>query len=93
MFNPHARWDRPSFQPKTKRHQAIEVVAQFAPGKIKPLHFTLRNQRYDIRRINFFWQDYQGYERLYCFSVTDGTNNFQIYFSNHTLSWRLANIE
>jgi len=89
MFNAHVRWDRPSF--KNKQDQAIDVVASFAPGKIKPIYFTLRNQRYDISRVNFFWKDYLGREKLYCFSVTDGNNTFQIYFSNHTLSWRLAN--
>lgn len=93
MFNPHARWDRPSFKTKRQNHQAIEVIAQFTPGKIKPLYFSLNNQRYEIKRINYFWKDYQGREKLYCFSVTDGTNSFQMYFGNRSLSWRLAKIE
>lgn len=104
MFNPQARpvrgrsfngarWDRPSFKRKREDHQAIKVVAQFAPGKIKPIYFTLNNQRYEIERINYFWKDYQGQEKLYCFSVTSGPNTFQIYFNNHSLSWRLAKIE
>ncbi|MFC1698614.1 hypothetical protein ACFL1I_01475 [Candidatus Omnitrophota bacterium] len=91
MFNPNSRWDRPSFQPQNTAHQTIEVIARFGPGKIKPICFTLGNQRYDIKRVNFFWKDYQGREKLYCFSVTDGANTFQIYFSNRTLSWKLAN--
>jgi hypothetical protein len=95
MFNPQARWDRPQFNNETKHHahKAIEVVAQFTPGKIKPLYFNLNNRRYEVERINYFWQDYRGREKLYCFNVTDGANIFQIYFSNQSLSWRLAKIE
>ena len=95
MFNPHARWDRPSFNGKSRQHahKTIEVVAQFTPGKIKPLYFSLNNQRYEIERINYFWKDSQGQELLYCFNVSDGTNTFQIYFGNRSLSWRLAKIE
>lgn len=93
MFNPQARWDRPSFRAKNRSHQAIEVVASFTPGKIRPIYFRLGNQEYEVERINYFWKDYQGREKLYCFSVTNGVNTFQIYFSNRTLSWRLAKIE
>lgn len=93
MFNPNSRWERPNLKPKTQNHQFIEVVAQFSPGRIKPLYFNLGSQRYEIERINYFWKDYQGQEKLYCFSVTCGANIFQIYFNNHSLSWRLAKIE
>ena len=104
MFNPQARparkafsnggrWGRPSFNSKIQNHKVIEVVAKFSPGKIKPLYFTLDSQRYEIERINYFWKNYQGQEKLYCFSVTCGANIFQIYFNNHSLSWRLAKIE
>lgn len=97
MFNPHARWDRPKLNgqrtPEQPKHQSIEVVAQFSPGKIKPLYFNLHNHRYEIKRINYFWQDHQGREKLYCFNVTDGANIFHIYFNNHSLCWRLAKIE
>ena len=92
MFNPHSRWDRPEFKAQS-RHCAIEVVAAFSPGRIKPLYFNLNSRQYSIERINYFWKDYRGRERLYCFSVTDGANTFQIYFSNQSLSWRLAKIE
>jgi hypothetical protein len=93
-FSSRIRWDRPSFKPKKQDYQFIEVVAQFTSGKIKPLYFNLNNQRYEIERINYFWKDYQGRQKLYCFSVTaNGVNNFQIYFNNYTLSWKLAKIE
>ncbi|MBN2097379.1 MAG: hypothetical protein JW714_02740 [Candidatus Omnitrophica bacterium] len=94
MFNPQSRWDRPTPKAKKDLHQAIEVAALFSPGKIKPLYLTLNKQRYEIERINYFWKDYRGaLEKLYCFSVTSGANIFNIYFSNHSLSWRLAKIE
>ncbi|MBN3038498.1 MAG: hypothetical protein JW869_03675 [Candidatus Omnitrophica bacterium] len=94
-FSSGARWDRPSLNNKTSvnAHQAIEVVARFAPGKIRPLYLKLNNHNYRIERVNYFWQDRQGREKLYCFNVTDGANVFQIYFSNQSLSWRLAKIE
>ena len=93
MFNPQARWDRPMPKRKNHHYQTIEVVAQFRPGKIKPLYFILNNQRYEVERINYFWKDYRGRESLYCFSVSDAVNTFQIYFSNYSLSWRLVKIE
>ena len=93
MFNPHARWARPGPKAKKRPGESIDVVARFSPGKIRPLYLILNNRKYSIQRVNYFWKDYLGGENLYCFSVSDGTNIFQIYFSNRTLSWRLAKIE
>ncbi len=93
MFNPQARWDSPGLKPKRENHKIIEVVARFSAKQIKPLYFTLGGQRYDIERINYFWKDHLGTERIYCFSVTSSGTIFQIYFNNQSLSWRLAKIE
>ncbi|MFH1045497.1 MAG: hypothetical protein V1727_00850 [Candidatus Omnitrophota bacterium] len=78
---------------KTTQHQPIEVVARFNRGKIQPLSFILNNHHYEIAQINYFWQDYHGQEKLYCFNVTDGANIFHIYLGNQSLNWRLAKIE
>ncbi len=89
MFNPNARWDRPLPQDGQACDEPIEVEAVFKKGRITPLWFSFSGIRYEIKKITYKWQDRKGQEVLYYFSVSDGEEVFQIYFSNKTLTWRI----
>ncbi|MFH1507167.1 MAG: hypothetical protein ABIG46_01890 [Candidatus Omnitrophota bacterium] len=95
-FNPKARWDR--HIPETDDHQPdelnerIQVLAWFKNSKLIPRYFVWNNQKYRIREVTYNWQEKQGSQVINCFSVSTGTNLYQISFNNITLGWRINRI-
>lgn len=96
-FSPKARWDR--HIPRTSetdsahaRDEIIDCVAFFKKGKIYPQKFVLNNRDYEIEKINYAWQERCGRELINYFSVSTGTNLYQISFNNTSFGWRLDRI-
>jgi hypothetical protein len=95
-FNPHARWDR--HVPETEEYhpdelnEKIQVSAWFRNGKILPRQFIWNNKRYKIKEITYNWQERQGREVISYFSVSTGSDLYQISFNNTTLGWRINRI-
>jgi hypothetical protein len=96
-FNPKARWDRhipedsDSATPESLSEK-IECLALFRGAKILPQKFTWRNRDYEIKTVNYNWQERRGQEIINYFSVSTGIDCYQISFNNTTFGWRLDKI-
>lgn len=96
-FSPKARWDRnipldsDQAQPESL-DEVIDCTALFKNGKIYPLEFVLKNRNYCIKKVNYAWQERQGAARISLFSVSTGTENYQLSFNNSTFGWRLDKV-
>ena len=101
-FNPKARWDR---QLPAGRHgpqdthyqnpelnENIQVIASFSGGKAYPQEFTWNNHSYKITEITYNWQERKGSEIIHYFSVSTGTDLYQISFNSGSLGWRIDKI-
>jgi len=96
-FNPKARWDRNIPEDSDSAHpdllnEPIECLVQFKNGKIYPLKFTWHNKDYQIKQTNYAWQERLGQAIISCFSVSTGTDNYQLSFNNNSFGWRLDKI-
>jgi len=95
-FSPKARWDRhlpgnEQINPDLLNEQ-IEVLAWFKNARIYPRNFIWKNKLYKIRKITYNWQERRGQEVLNNFSVSTGSDLYQISFNNTTYSWHLDKI-
>jgi hypothetical protein len=70
----------------------IKVGAIFQSGKIVPKWFYHDNKKYDIREVNYQWEDFEGIEKLMFFSVSDAANSYEISFNLKRLTWKLDKI-
>ena len=77
----------------TEIKEPIKVGVVFTSRKIKPVWFVWNNFRYDITHVTFSWRSREGSAPLYHFSVTDGSNLFEICFNTKTAEWMLDRIE
>jgi hypothetical protein len=96
-FNPNARWDRHIPEDSNAAaaellNEKIEVLALFKQGKAYPRLFTLNSKKYKVKRITYNWQERRGQELISYFSVSTGTDLYQISFNSATLGWRLDKI-
>jgi hypothetical protein len=96
-FNPQARWDR--HIPETSEtydpgelNERIEVFAWFKNAKIYPRIFIWKAKKYKIKKVNYNWQERQGAERMSFFSVSTGTDLYQISFNNASYAWKIDKI-
>ncbi|MBP7836278.1 MAG: hypothetical protein KA022_02260 [Candidatus Omnitrophica bacterium] len=96
-FSPKARWDRQvplendTYDPHNL-NQRIEVLAWFKNARIYPRRFYLKNKAYKIKKITYNWQERHGQETISYFSVSTGTDLYQISFNNTSLAWRLDKV-
>ena len=70
-------------------NQTIKVGVVFKGDKVIPKWFTWEGRKYEIKEINYNWLDHQGREKLHCFSVTDGANNYELSFNAERTVWKL----
>jgi hypothetical protein len=73
----------------TNIDKIIKVGAVFKGGTILPRWFYHDNKKYDIREVNYQWEDFEGIEKLMLFSVSDGVNSYEISFNLKRLVWKL----
>ena len=73
--------------------QIIKVGAIFKGGSdIRPTWFVWEGRKYIIKEVNYVWMDREGREKLHCFSVTDGANNYELSFNAEQAIWKLNKI-
>jgi len=72
--------------------EPIQVGVIFKGNKIRPRWFIWKGRKYPIREITFNWQDRKGEETLLYFSVSDGTNIYEICFNQKRLNWFLSKV-
>jgi len=72
--------------------EIIKVGVVFRGDKICPAWFIWEGRKYMIKEVNYVWEDRRGRERLRCFSVTDGTNNYELSFNAERMIWVLNKV-
>jgi hypothetical protein len=70
----------------------IKVGAVFQGDKIVPKWFVWEERKYEVKTVNYNWLDQQGREKLHCFSVSDGTNNYELVFHAEKTIWKLIKV-
>ncbi len=73
-------------------NQTVKVGAVFKGDKIIPKWFAWEGRKYEIKTVNYNWLDKEGREKLHCFSVTDGANNYELSFHTEKTIWKLTKI-
>jgi len=76
----------------TNINKIIRVGAIFQGGNIVPKWFQYDNKKYEIKEVNYKWEDFEGQEKLMFFSVNDGTNSYEISLNLKRLIWKLNKI-
>ena len=57
MFNLQARWDRKLPGDESCGDGPVEVAVLFRQGRIIPVYFVLRDNRFNISRVNYRWTE------------------------------------
>jgi len=90
-FNNDSRWDR-HLPHQEREADLIDVGVIFKRGKILPRSFIWKKRKYLIEEITYHWEEKRGGEILHFFTVTDGTNVYQIYLNNKYMHWKLEKV-
>lgn len=70
----------------------IKVGAVFAGSTIVPKWFIWEGRKYNIKSVDYTWNDKQGQEKLFLFSVSDGANSYELAYNTVRLNWTLNKI-
>ena len=73
-------------------NEPIQVGAVFRGNRLKPLWFIWNGRRYKIKEVTYTWNDRNGEEKLYHFSVSDGKTLYEICFNDNNLTWHLIRV-
>lgn len=73
--------------------EVIKVGAVFGGGKVLPRWFVWKGRKYTVEEITYTWKDKEGRETLHHFSVTDGSDLFELCYREREMSWYLASVE
>jgi len=69
-------------------NEAVKVRADFQGGKIVPVVFKRQNKRYRVVQVNAAWEDREGTQKLYFFSVTaDSGDVYQLRLNGKDMIW------
>jgi len=70
----------------------IKVGAVFKGSKISPKWFVWEGRKYNVASLEYTWEDKQGAEKLLHFSVSDGTNTYELAYNTIRMSWTLEKV-
>jgi len=70
----------------------IKIATIFQDGKIIPKWFVWESRKYEIKKVNYVWNDHQGREEIIRFSVSDGANSYELAYNSFMMTWRLQKI-
>ena len=69
-------------------NEAVKVRADFQGGKITPLAFKRKDKRHKVVQVNASWEDREGAQKLYYFSVTaDSGDVYQLRLNGKDMTW------
>jgi hypothetical protein len=73
--------------------EPVKVRADFQGGIITPQRFRLRQQDVRVARVNARWEDREGQDRLYYFSVTVMTGDtYELHLAARNMIWYVDRI-
>lgn len=67
----------------------IKVATVFISGRIKPVWFEWKKQKFNIDKITFSWEERKGRVKILYFSVISKGELHQISFDTENLVWKL----
>jgi hypothetical protein len=68
--------------------EPVKVRADFQGGTITPCRFRLRQQDIRVARVNARWEDRQGKDKVYFFSVTSTTGDtYELHLGSRNMIW------
>ena len=73
-------------------NEAIKVAAVFEGKKVIPKWFFWGRRKYVVRTIEHMWRSKEGENNLLFFSVTDGSNVYELKLNQKTLEWHLEKL-
>jgi hypothetical protein len=75
-----------------KVNEDIRVFVAFDNGNVFPVWFLWRNRYYKIKDVTYTWTSNLGLAKLRHYSVTDGTNTYELCFNSESLEWVLGRV-
>ncbi|MCF7876236.1 hypothetical protein K9M06_04190 [Candidatus Bipolaricaulota bacterium] len=70
-------------------NKPIKVGVKFSSGKVEPVWFFWRERKHEIDEVNLYHRSFRGEAPLHHFSVTAGSDVFQLTFDGKNLKWKL----
>ncbi len=72
----------------------IRVAVVFEPGRqIRPVCFDWHNRKHTVTEIVYCWRGQAGEDSLLYFSVSDGSDLFELVYNTADQSWTLNGVE
>lgn len=68
----------------------IEVEVIFLRGRAMPRTFSWNGHMYRIKQVGLIHHAYEGRQKVFFFSVSDGVNFFCLKFFTDTCNWQLV---
>ncbi len=72
---------------------SVIVGAVFKNGNVFPRWFRYRGRKIDVQEVTYAWKETEGQSLFLHFSVTDGSNVYDLAFQPESLSWNLEAVE
>ncbi len=73
--------------------EPVDVLVAFRGQTPEPMMFKWGNRHYQIQKVTLMHAERQGREKVYYFSVSDGTNAYRLAFYTESLSWQMEQAE
>lgn len=67
----------------------IKVATVFSYGRVKPVWFEWKKQKFKIDKITFNWEERKGRVKILYFSVISEGELYQISFDTENFVWKL----
>ncbi len=72
--------------------EPVQVGVVFRDNTVSPKWFVWNNIKYPVREVTYTWHVRRGEALLLYFSVTDGTNLYELSFNQKSLKWYLNKV-
>ncbi len=74
--------------------EKVNVIAAFGgKERLKPIRFYWSRKVIHIRDVTYSWLETEGSDKVYHFSVTDGTTLYELSFNALSVLWMLEKVE
>ena len=78
----------------TALDEPIVVAVVFGGGKkLRPVWFLRNGREHRIKAENAVWTTREGHAVVYHFSVSDGSDLYEICYNTEAMTWRLKGVE
>ncbi|MEO0086209.1 MAG: hypothetical protein ABIK37_06205 [candidate division WOR-3 bacterium] len=64
--------------------------SRFPHDRLRPMMFIWRNQEYRVQDVTYVWRENHGQTDVYHFTVSDGTNVFELCYNAKNLEWTIT---